>query len=911
MEWQEIMAIFNLVESTFGNFYFVLATITCAFVLKGILVGALIHQKKLSKKLFYQKIFFAIAIIGSMAANLAWIVQLAQTLFMPFLSSSIPLFFARLAWCFAPIQYQALSLSIETVVDSDFKLPLHQKILCIFSCIMACAYALLAILVFDQASYFKEFLEMIIPQYNTVFLMIPSVCIALRKLRSSRLPTILRQQGSILLHWFIIPQLVCDVIQTTPLFSYSTYFSSITNSYAFTSLSTLLMTCAMFFCAQKMIGLRFLNFRNHVQSKQKLNFINDFKIVLQRLSHVTTLEELAHICQVFCKDALEVPLTKTELFIRSFSHGTNEHRCSTPSHTQTHAELFLEAHSSMLLPLLKESPIMIYDEIDFTHFYNTDTAHALMLQFLNNINADIFLPIFEHQHLVAYITIERHARLNTLYTNIEHDEMVVFASYLGAIISLLKNKSLELLIEKQQELKQELYGKHTEIEQYKESMRSFVRTNHQQHIGVITYHNRRFTMSNAAAKELISINVNQHEGHPVTQALKQIATAVEAYHTPQTGYTIDKDGNPLVLSALPHLDKNMVIITVSYPNVADIIKQQVDMLRNPSEWDYLLYLETTKSGHLINQLIPGKGPTLLQFKIDLLRASMGSKAVLLDSTDEDLMPTVELLHHVSMRDLLHTIVLEKASLDSSIAMKIFGINPLFQDNTKEQTPSIMEQLHAGGTLFIKNIHFLDMETQQYLAEYIKYGLCRVYKSDLKFPSNAHIICSSSQNLAQRVQQGTFSRSLYESLQQTKLTVPSLITLPEKELHALTEGFSEQVMHYDTFEHVLALSEKEKQRLTRVRPASLNTLKQRVQHLLVQKSKKHNIYDESTFNPAYEVSDPDLTQAKCLGRQALKDRQVMALLWEKFKNQSDIAKFLNVDRSSVWRRCKEYGLDQSP
>jgi transcriptional regulator with PAS, ATPase and Fis domain len=83
----------------------------------------------------------------------------------------------------------------------------------------------------------------------------------------------------------------------------------------------------------------------------------------------------------------------------------------------------------------------------------------------------------------------------------------------------------------------------------------------------------------------------------------------------------------------------------------------------------------------------------------------------------------------------------------------------------------------------------------------------------------------------------------------------------------------------------------------------------VQQLLIHKSKKHHVYEETAFNPAYEVSDPELTQAKCLGRHALKDRRIMGLLWNKLKNQSDIAKFLNVDRSSVWRRCKEYGLDQ--
>ena len=46
----------------------------------------------------------------------------------------------------------------------------------------------------------------------------------------------------------------------------------------------------------------------------------------------------------------------------------------------------------------------------------------------------------------------------------------------------------------------------------------------------------------------------------------------------------------------------------------------------------------------------------------------------------------------------------------------------------------------------------------------------------------------------------------------------------------------------------------------------------------------------------------------IGKKALKDPQIMSLLWEKFeKNQNRIATFLGVNRSSVNRRCKDYNL----
>jgi hypothetical protein len=77
---------------------------------------------------------------------------------------------------------------------------------------------------------------------------------------------------------------------------------------------------------------------------------------------------------------------------------------------------------------------------------------------------------------------------------------------------------------------------------------------------------------------------------------------------------------------------------------------------------------------------------------------------------------------------------------------------------------------------------------------------------------------------------------------------------------------------------------------------------------VLKSKKNNIYDQSEFDTAYATSDPELVSAARLGKHALRDPHIMAMLWNKFQNQNKIATFLGVNRSSVNRRCKVYNLE---
>jgi len=321
-----------------------------------------------------------------------------------------------------------------------------------------------------------------------------------------------------------------------------------------------------------------------------------------------------------------------------------------------------------------------------------------------------------------------------------------------------------------------------------------------------------------------------------------------------------------------------------------------------------LYLQTTKSGQLINQLLPGAGETILNFKIALLKTALSNKAILLDAPEKDLLPTVELLHHISLRETLHILDLEHVTDATTVAIKLFGINSIFSNKTQKKPP-LLEILDKTGTLFIKQIDRLDFECQNYLAEFIRYGLYRKFKSEQRFASNVHIICSSDQNLFQLVEQEKFSKILFQELKHTTLIMPSLLTLPVEELDMLAEGFSQQSTTTKTFENLLGLTNRDKYKLAYKRPKSLQELKIKVKQIIIEKSKKHDIYEETYFDSAHETTDPELIEAARLGKQALKNQHIIAMLWKKFdKNQSEIATFLGVNRSSVHRRLKKYGLE---
>ncbi len=896
------MFFLEYIESILGSFYFILPATLLSFFLKlGILIALVrktAHMERVIKPLF----FLVAILIGNMFSDLAWILKLSQLLFLPQLSYQIILFIIRSAWIFFMVQYQSMSLFVESLVTDRYIISLRQKCLVFISSIFGLFFAIAAIVDFNcidpsrRKFSFEPTIQNLATFYALFIVVLPSLCIAVQKIRSSELPHLLKKQLKLLMQGLIAPVFMADLIQGFPFKIYG--ITWIAHTYAGVGFSTILITCAIYFCARKIFGLRFLNLKNHVYQPMNINFIDEFKGVLEKLSNVTNLRELGHITQNFCKETFGIPANKTRLYLRKMDPVEDS--------TTSLVETFLVTHSEIIERAMRNEKVLIYDEIDFTHFYHACEKSEIILKFLGTINADIFLPIYENEKLIAYIIVERHARKQHFYSNVERDELIVFASYLGNIINLLQNKNLDLLLEQSQLLRDELYGKHQEIEQYKESMRSFLRRHKTKHIGILFYKNRQFSYGNHAAKELVDVNINQQHGHPLVQCLRDLVRQVESFKAPKTVFVRDGSDNQLVVSAVPHLEKSTIIITVSYPSIADTIKHHVDLLKDPSEWDYLLYLQTTQSGKLINQLIPGSGPILLNFKIQLLKIALSKKAILLEMPEQDLQPMAEILHHISMRDDLHVITLQGPSHNYDIAITLFGINPVFGVQEKYGQP-LLEKLDNVGTLFIKNIHFLDLETQECLATCIRSGTYNLFKSDQRMTSNVRIMCSTNQNLNVLMQEGKFSKALLQELKSTVVTMPSLLTLPEDELLSLTEGFTQQALMSDALQHVLALTDKEKDSLADHRPISLQELKSRIQQLLVKKSKKNHIYQEVEFDPTYDITDPGLVEAARLGKKALQEPRVMALLWNKFKNQNKIAFFLGVNRSSVNRRCKEYNL----
>jgi len=683
----DIHSFFLSLENIIGSKHMIFAVATISFFIKLYLIAKLFSFTFNHKKTHTSLSLLIIFIATSMIADSAWIIKLARELLFPNMDYRYALFWIRMTWVFNVIQFHSLALFVESLVKNKKLFGLRQKIYIPITFAMATLFFIVSITQFNNitqpnnSTLLKTIFHMQL-FYNLYALLLLSTIITVIKFRKASLPKLLKKQLKVFLFVLIGPYLAIELIHFYP---FNIFQNFMNNQFALPTLSLALTTMAIYYSIKKVIGLRFLHMKKKQVQKKTFNFVHDFQAVLEQFSQATSEKELYLITQNFFKTAFCIPIQKTKLYIRKL-HQKNQTYQKIENTTELTVETFISSyfHGCCLEKIIKKAKILVKDDIEFNNYYEEDKPIKKIISFLHSINASLFIPIYEKDCLIAYIIIENHIRMKQngstfeFYSKEEKNQMVVFTSYLGNMVNLLQNRNLKTLIKKEKELQEELYSKHQEINQYKESIRSLLNKNKDKKIGILFYRNRNFHFGNQIAKDLITTNPNTQDNHPITKELKKITYQVLQYRSPQTTMITDTDGNKLVLYGIPNLEKDDIIIAIHYPELSDILKKHLNLLKDPTKWDYLLYLETTQSGKLINELIPGHGETFLNFKIELLKIALSKKALLLDLPEKDLLPTVEILHHISFREHLQIINLKKASKTFETAIQLFGINPIFQ-----------------------------------------------------------------------------------------------------------------------------------------------------------------------------------------------------------------------------------------
>ncbi len=890
------MNIFHTLEQTFGNYYFLLSIMSVSSLIKWYLFKQTLTQNIRFKQTKISWISLLIVLAGSGFTDFSWIPTLISSLKIINIPYQYTLFIVRIAWGCSIIQYQALSIFIESLSKKNYSIPIQQKLFFMFS-------ALLAILFFgfaffdiscdasDKRSAIELFLrDYIIPSYN-LFLPVMSIIILIFRMKTKDFPQILHRQFTLFLQLLSIP-IISDFLQIFPFVSRS--FDWVANSFAVVGLSASILTIALYYYSKKISELRFLNVNDNVSQHLTNPLLEDFRSTLELLGAVTNAKELKHITASFFKGTFYIPIQKTFLSIRQTNHSQTNNTYEIHS-TESLTEAFISTNTELFETFIAQHRILMYDEIEFSNFYHENEISKQIAYFLDTINADIFIPIYHNSHYIAYIIIEKHARPKKLYTQFEQDQMILYATYLGNIIHLLQHKKYEQNNVLKQNVNRLLNQQKHELNLYQESIKKYYgRTA----VGIICYRHRTFIYGNKQAHTLLGIDLNNQQGHPITKALLDISRKAEKFKTEHTIQIYNENKEHLLLTAAPHLENAGVIITICYPDVADIIKPYLSTLKDQDEWNYLLYLQITQSGQLLQSLLPGNTHTILQKNIEILKKILKSTSFAVNAKTDDILPITNIIHQIHKRKTMQTIDC-KLHKSNEIAMQIFGVNPLFNATKKYQHP-LIETLHRNGTLVIDNMHLLALDVQSQLADYIQTGTYHSFKGERTYQSNVLIICTTDKQLSQLLEEEKLHPHLHAALRKNIISLPKLSLIPEKELYECIDAITKQSICEPALINIIQLSHAEKERIKRKLPESITVFKAMIEKIVATKVEK-TLHNQPDID---EPQHPTLVYAAKLGKKALKDEGLMKELVKLVGNKKKLAELLGVNRSSIYRHYKD-------
>jgi DNA-binding NtrC family response regulator len=263
------------------------------------------------------------------------------------------------------------------------------------------------------------------------------------------------------------------------------------------------------------------------------------------------------------------------------------------------------------------------------------------------------------------------------------------------------------------------------------------------------------------------------------------------------------------------------------------------------------------------------------------------------------------LHTLSRRrDGPFTIVDSGALSDALLESELFGhVKGAFTGALTDRQGLIETAL--GGSLFLNEISEASQALQLRLLHLLQYKTYRKVGGPAWDLADVRFIAASNKDLSQLVSQGKFREDLYHRLKVVEIRVPPLRERPED-----LPGFIEEFIGRWAKEHArphLQLSPCAFQRLVSYRwPGNIRELEHCIEYLVVT-SEGGLITGEDVSRTIWGGScSPQEGTQQLTFFDGIKDLIEHALRKHRW-NKSLVADELGIDRSTLYRRMKKYGI----
>ncbi|MEH7309255.1 sigma-54 interaction domain-containing protein [Neobacillus drentensis] len=361
-------------------------------------------------------------------------------------------------------------------------------------------------------------------------------------------------------------------------------------------------------------------------------------------------------------------------------------------------------------------------------------------------------------------------------------------------------------------------------------------------------------------------------------------------------------GRQIVINRSPVIVKGKIVGAVSnFKEITDIQKVELQLRKK-------LHQNGLEAKYRLSDII-GETQEILEAK-DLARKFAETESTVLitgeSGTGKELF--AQGIHSASHRSVGPFVAVNCAVLpENLLESEIFGYEKgTFTGGLKEGKPGLFELAH-GGTLFLDEIGEIPLRIQALLLRVLQERTIRRVGGERIIPVDVRIITATNRNLEEEVDRKQFRSDLYYRLNVLSLELPPLherlADIP-KLVEAFLNEFNEKRKNkiINVQEELIGLFQKYDW------PGNIRELRNTIERLVVLEESPSLRLQGAKFlsDKIRRRKDSEETTK----RQSIKnkEKELILITLEKFGNNKTLAaQSLGIDRSTLWRKIKEYNI----
>jgi len=423
------------------------------------------------------------------------------------------------------------------------------------------------------------------------------------------------------------------------------------------------------------------------------------------------------------------------------------------------------------------------------------------------------------------------------------------------------------------------------------------------HDGVIAIDRTGYIrLVNEQAKTILGVK-EEMKGRNITEFIPQsdMLRVLEAGKV-ERGDIATVGGRQIVINRSPVIVKGKIVGAVSnFKEITDIQKVELQLRKK-------LHQNGLEAKYRLSDII-GETHEIMEAK-ELARKFAETESTVLITGESGMGKELfaQGIHSASHRSLGPFVAVNCAVLpENLLESEMFGYEKgTFTGALKDGKPGLFELAH-GGTLFLDEIGEIPLRIQALLLRVLQERTIRRVGGERIIPVDVRIITATNRNLEEEVEEKQFRSDLYYRLNVLALELPPLrgrlADIPK-----LVEAFLEEFN--DKRKNKIITVEKELICLFQKYdwPGNIRELRNTIERMVVLEESKSLRLQGAKF--LSEKIRRRKFSEETTNKQSIKNKEKELILTtlEKFGNNKKLAaQSLGIDRSTLWRKIKEYNL----